>query len=204
MRRREFEVTDPQETNAVLDAASWGSLALITPQGTPLQVPLNFVRLGDQLYFHGTHDGEKMEVLALNGAASFLVVEPSAILPSPFFGSKTACTAAQLFRSVVVKGRARLVEATAEKAEALQALMAKLQPEGGHAPITADGPGYRASLKGVAVFAMSMETVTGKFKLGQNYGPEVAGRLMEQLERRRGPGDARTLEAMRRSRPSDK
>lgn len=203
MRRREFEVTDPQETNAVLDAAAWGSLALITPQGTPLQVPLNFVRLEDQLYFHGTHDGEKMEVLARNGAASFLVVEPYAILPSTFFGSKTACTAAQLFKSVVVKGRVRLVEDTAEKAKSLQALMTKLQPEGGHAPIAAGSPSYRASLQGVAVFAMSMESVTGKFKLGQNYGSDVASRLLEQLERRGGPGDRRTAEAMRQSRPAD-
>jgi len=47
-----------------------------------------------------------------------------------------------------------------------------------------------------------MDTVTGKFKLGQNLSPETAERVMEQLEQRDDPQDRRTVNAMERWRPS--
>lgn len=202
MRRKEFEVTDPQELNAVLDAVEWGTLALITAQNKPLQVPLNFARVDDKLYFHSSPAGEKVAVLRANGAASFLVVDAHALLPSHFFDSESACPATQFFKSVLVKGQARLVEDPVEKARALQALMTKLQPEGGYDPITAENPRYQAALKGLAVIALTMEQVTGKFKLGQNLNPEVAERIMEKLERRDDPQDRRTVTAMLRHRPA--
>jgi uncharacterized protein len=204
MRRKEFLVTDPRELWPVLDCIEWGTLALITPQGTPLQVPLNFVRLEDHLYFHGSPAGEKVATVRQNGAASFLVVDAHAMLPSHFFGPEDACPATQFFKSVLVKGRARLVEDSSEKARALQALMTKLQPEGGYDPITRENSRYQAALRGVAVIALSMDSVTGKFKLGQNLKPEVAARTMEKLEQRQDPEDSRTASAMRQYRPKAK
>jgi hypothetical protein len=202
MRRREFEVRDPKELNDVLDALEWGTLAMVTTQGTLVQVPLNFVRQEGHLYFHGAPAGEKVGVAKENPPASFLVVDPHALLPSTFFDPVNACPATQFFTSVLVKGRVRLVEETEEKARALQALMEKLQPQGGFDPITADNPRYQAALRGVAVLALSMETVTGKFKLGQNLSPETAERIMELLEQRDDPSDRRTVTAMERRRPS--
>jgi uncharacterized protein len=204
MRRREFEITDPQELATVLDAIEWGTLALVTPQGLPLQVPLNFVRLDGHLYFHGSPAGEKVATLRQNGAASFLVVDPHALLPSYFFDPDNACPATQFFKSVLVKGKARLVEDLGEKAKALQALMVKLQPEGKFEPIAVDNPRYQAALKGVAVIALSMDAVSGKFKLGQNLSTNLAGKVTELLEERQGPQDPRTIEAMKQYRPSGK
>jgi nitroimidazol reductase NimA-like FMN-containing flavoprotein (pyridoxamine 5'-phosphate oxidase superfamily) len=204
MRRREFEVTKPEELRAVVCAIDGGTLALTTPQGTPLQVPLNFVQLGDQLYFHGSPAGEKVATLKQNDRASFLVVDPHAFLPSTFFDPENACPATQFFKSVLVKGRVRLVADPQEKARALQALMAKLQPEGGYDPISSENPRYQAALRGVAVIALAMESVTGKFKLGQNLSPELADRIMEQLEQRQAPEDCRTANAMEQYRPPAK
>lgn len=201
MRRREFEVTDPEELNEVLDAIEWGSLVMVTAQGAPLQVPLNFVRLEGHLYFHGAPAGEKVGVAKQNPPASFLVVDPHALLPSTFFDPENACPATQFFTSVLVKGRVRLVEDPAEKARALQALMEKLQPQGGYDPIAADNPRYQAALRGVAVLALSMEAVTGKFKLGQNLSDAAAESVMAQLERRDDPQDRRTVTAMQQRRP---
>jgi len=204
MRRREFEVTDPEELRSVLGAIEWGTLALITPQGTPLQVPLNFVQLGGQLYFHGSPAGEKVATLKQNDRASFLVVDPHAFLPSSFFDPENACPATQFFKSVLVKGTVRLVEDPQEKARALQALMVKLQPEGGYDPISSENPRYQAALRGVAVIALAMDSVTGKFKLGQNLSPELADRIMEQLEQRQASADCRTANAMEQYRPPAK
>jgi nitroimidazol reductase NimA-like FMN-containing flavoprotein (pyridoxamine 5'-phosphate oxidase superfamily) len=204
MRRKEFEIKNPNALWPVLDAIEWGTLALVTPQGTPLQVPLNFVRLEDHLYFHGSPAGEKIETLRQNSAASFLVVDPHALLPSTFFDPENACPASQFFKSILVKGRVRLVEDMAEKARALQALMSKLQPEGGYEPITAASPRYQTALRGVAVIALSMDSVTGKFKLGQNLNPKLAERIMEKLEERSGHQDSRTANAMEQDRPTDR
>jgi nitroimidazol reductase NimA-like FMN-containing flavoprotein (pyridoxamine 5'-phosphate oxidase superfamily) len=204
MRRREFEVTDRQELGTVLGAIEWGTLALITPQGTPLQVPLNFVQLEGQLYFHGAPAGEKVATLKQNSAASFLVVDAHALLPSTFFDPENACPATQFFKSVLVKGKVRLVEDLGEKARALQALMTKLQPAGGYDPISAENPRYQAALRGVAVIALSMETVTGKWKLGQNLSQALANQIMDQLENRRGPEDRRTANAVEQYRPLGK
>lgn len=202
MRRREFEIDDPAELDDVLDSLDWGTLALVTPQGTPLQVPLNFVRLDGRLYFHGSPSGEKMSVLAQDAPGSFLVVDPHALLPSTFFGPDNACPASQFFKSVLVKGRMRVVADPAEKARALQAMMEKLQPAGGFEPIAPDNPRYRAALTTTAVYALSMDAVTGKFKLGQNLGPDTAERIMQQLEQRDDPQDRRTITAMQRFHPS--
>lgn len=204
MRRREFEVTDPNELNVVLGAIDWGTLALITPAGTPLQVPLNFVHLEGQLYFHGSPAGEKVATLKQNSAASFLVVDAHALLPSTFFDSENACPATQFFKSVLVKGQVRLVQDLGEKARALQALMAKLQPQGGYDPIASENPRYQAALRGVAVIAMSMTSVSGKWKLGQNLSPELANGIMEKLEQRMAPEDCRTANAIEQYRPSGK
>lgn len=204
MRRREFEVTRAEDLDDVFQSVEWGTLAMVTAEGGLVQVPLNFARLGEHLYFHGAPAGEKVTVAKQRPVASFLVVDPHALLPSTFFGPDNACPATQFFKSVLVKGRVRVVEEMEEKACALQALMEKLQPQGGYDPIAADNPRYTAALKGVAVLALSMETVTGKFKLGQNLSAEVAERIMTQLEQRDDPQDRRTVTAMVRWRSATK
>ena len=204
MRRREFEVTNSKELSVVLGAIEWGTLALITPEGTPLQVPLNFVQLEGHLYFHGSPAGDKIATLKQNSAASFLVVDAHALLPSTFFDPENACPATQFFKSVLVKGQVRLVEDLGEKARALQALMTKLQPQGGYDPISSDNPRYLVALRGVAVIAMSMDSVTGKWKLGQNLSSAQADGIMEQLEQRNSLNDCRTANAIEQYRPSSK
>ena len=76
-----------------------------------------------------------------------------------------ACPATHFCKSVEIRGRCDLVDDLAEKAEALQALMEKYQPEGGHDPIRASDPVYAKALAGVAVFRVS-GAWTAKVKFG--------------------------------------
>ncbi|HAZ08311.1 MAG TPA: flavin-nucleotide-binding protein [Elusimicrobia bacterium] len=198
MRRKEFEVFDECDLERVLDAADWGVLGLLGKTGRPLLVPLNFTRLGRSLYFHSAPAGEKIDALRRGKAATFVAVRPLALVPSYFFDEARACGATSFFESVVVKGRARLVGELEEKARALQALMVKLQPEGKHEPIRAGSPLYRAALRGVAVIALDIETMTGKFKVGQNMPAAKRARLRRRLLARGRPLDRETARAMRR------
>lgn len=199
MRRKDKEVKDDEALHAVLDGADWGTLGLVTPEGHPRLVPLNFVRHQGRIYFHGSPTGEKMELLKAGGEAVFLVVDAYAQIPSYAFDPVSACPASQFFKSVMVHGRIAQVEDPGRKAEVLEALMRKLQPEGGYATITADGPTYHG-LTNVAVLELTVDRMSGKFGLGQNLKPEHRASVVDLLERRGRPGDQRTLEAMARYR----
>ena len=193
MRRKEKKWTDDAGILELLDRAEWGTLGLVSPDGRPVMVPLNFVRIEDRLYFHGAHSGEKMDTLAHNGTASFLVVEALAQIPSYAADPERACPASQYFRSVLVYGEVAVLADPDRKARALDAVMAKLQPEGGYRPITAGDPMYREAVAGVAVLEMTMARVSGKSELGQRLDADRRARVVAILGQR---GDRRTLEAM--------
>jgi hypothetical protein len=197
MRRKEFEVSDPEECRRLLEEKSDGVLAFAGPDGWPRCVPINYVYANGAVYFHGSKQGEKMDGLALDARVEFVVYEAHAFIPSYFSDPYLACPATVYFKSVRVRGRMAQVEDSAEKAAALAALLARMQPEGGHAPIDAADPRYAPSLRGVAVLRLDPDTITGKFKFGQNLSEAKRERLIERLEERNGPLDAATVEQIR-------
>lgn len=196
MRREKLEITDINETKKVLDAAEWGVLGIHGSE-YPALVPLNFVSLDKVVYFHGALAGEKFNLAKENPLVSFVVVEAYSQLPSYFFDEKAACPATQLYKSVILRGKLRLVDCDREKAAALQALMEKLQPEGGHEPITAESSLYQNKLKGVAVIAMDLHSHSTKFKLGQDRNDEWRDSVEKQLGMRGCPIDHSTIIEMK-------
>ena len=70
------------------------------------------------------------------------------------------------------------------KARVLQALMEKYQPEGRHAPITANNPLYKKVVAGLLVAEIRLDRVASKVKLGQNRTPADRVRVLEHLWRR--------------------
>jgi len=181
----------------LLATASHGYMGIVSPDGWPAVVPLNFVYVDGRVYFHGANEGEKMAALADSPRVTFTVAEEFSIVPSYFRDPKLACPATQYYKSVMIRGRARVVTDVDEKARALQAMMEKLQPEGGHEPIEAASALYRKSLKTTAVVAIEIERMTGKFKFGQNLPASKREAVAEQLASRGCPVDHRTVEAMR-------
>ena len=195
----ETQVRDDAERaaiDAVLAEVGHGYLGITTPDGWPSVVPLNFVVAGGRLYFHGAAEGEKMESLARDPRASFTVVDAGSLVPSYLRHPRSACPATQYFRSVMIRGRARFVHDPEEKAFALQALMEKLQPEGGYEPIAADSALYRKALRNTAVTAIEIERMTGRFKFGQNLGAAKREAVVRGLRDRGEPVDRITVERM--------
>lgn len=196
VRRKDYATEDREAMLAFLDGASHGHLAFIRPDGSPGLVALNCVRVGETIYFHGATEGEKMASLAVEPRVTFMVSADFALVPSYFRDPQLACPATQYYRAVVVHGEARIVEQPAEKAAALQALMEKLQPEGGYRRIDAEDPLYRKSVATTGVVAIAMLDMTAKFKFGQNLPKRLRAEVAEQLEARGQPGDHETVAGM--------
>lgn len=190
----------PPEAGALLEEATFGFLGLAEDDdGYPVVLPVNFVCLGGDVVFHGSPDGGKMRALARDDRVTFTVAAAYSLIPSHFGGPSDACGASQYFVSVVIRGRARVVEDAVEKGAALNALMEKLQPEGGYRRISAEDPGYRASLDETAAVRIAVESMSARVKLGQGFSVERRERIISKLAERGRPADLKTIEAMRRA-----
>lgn len=202
MRREEFDVQSREEIDAFLTEASFGFLGVMGSDGWPHMKPLNYAYTGGAIYVHGSAKGEKMDDLARNRQVTFAVAKEYAIIPSTFSDSPVACPATAFFKSVHIKGLADVVTDPGEKASALTALMEKLQPEGGYAPIDPEDARYKQMLKAVAVVRISLEEITAKFKFGQNLSEARREIVINRLEERGRPDDAATAGLMRAYAPN--
>lgn len=198
MRKKAFKITDQALISAMLHEASFGVLALAgaTPDEPPYAVPVNFVYLNDAIYFHSSPKGKKMRMLGDNPAVSFSVVQNETIIPS-FFSSTEgmACPASAFFKSVIIDGRAFIVESRDEIARAFTAMMEKLQPEGGYTSFDSDA--YDKHFAALAVVRIDVKSLSAKFKFGQNLTAERFGMVIEHLEQRGCDIDLLTAAAMR-------
>ncbi|CAG5090680.1 Pyridoxamine 5 -phosphate oxidase-related FMN-binding protein [Thermobacillus xylanilyticus] len=201
MRRREFEMTDQREIEQFLEESSFGFLSAVRPDGRPSITPLNFVYADGAVYFHGSRAGDKMDAIRSNPHAAFAVAREYAIIPSYFTDPVMACPASAYFKSVLIAGRIEIVEDIAEKAMALEAMMKKLQPEGGYEPIRPDDPRYAPRLKSVAVLKLVPSSITAKFKFGQNLSDKARSAVTAGLLERGLPLDRETAGLMERYRP---
>jgi len=189
-----FEITDPTMIHTILDQAKYGTLA-VSDGVTPYAVPVNFVRIGEEIYFHGALSNHKMKALRANPQVSFSVVESYAVIASFFSSTEgSACPATHFFKSVSINGTASLVESREEKATMFTALMQKLQPEGGYKPFAEES--YDKVLKATAVVKITPESTRAKFKFGQHLDAQRFAMIVEHLEQRGTAKDMETVALM--------
>ena len=202
MRRKEFEEADLVEVESFLQEMTFGFLSTVDEQGFPVIKPLNFAYLDGVVYFHGSRKGEKISNIERNQKVCFAVAREFAVIPSHFTDKETACPATAFFKSVLIRGKINLVEDLDEKARALSVLMEKLQPEGGYQPIEKENELYTNMLKAVGVQKLEVESMSAKFKFGQNMKQEPIEQISSGLAHRNGPQDKETLAMMKKYCPA--
>ena len=180
MRRSEFEVKDEAAIEALLAECEYGTLSLVD-DGEPYGVPVNFVWFGGCICFHGSREGRKAEVIAKNPKAAFSAVKPYSLIPSHFSDTRAACPATQFFASVHMAGTVTIVEETSEKCGVLNAMMQKLQPEGGYETIDATNPIYTKMTAQTAVWKLTPSHKSLKVKAGQNLSDERKCEIIRKL-----------------------
>ncbi|MGH9675534.1 MAG: pyridoxamine 5'-phosphate oxidase family protein [Candidatus Acidiferrum sp.] len=99
---------------SILDEAFVCSIAFIA-DGMPIVVPTNYVRVGDKLFLHGSTAGRLMKTLA--SAAPFCL---SVTLLDGIVLAPSAMGHSVNYRSVVVMGKAEVVEGEAAKLAAMR------------------------------------------------------------------------------------
>lgn len=152
MRRKDREITDRAEQDAILDAADELRLGL-WDGAEPYIVPLNFVRIGDELFFHSACEGRKITILRERPQVCFEVEGAGRVEVG-----EDACDCTTRYESVIGWGKAVFVESNQEKAAALAALNRKFD--------AAEGPFPEAMLARVAVVRVGIERMTGKANRG--------------------------------------
>lgn len=148
MRRRDRQIPEKQAWE-ILDQCDYAVLAMTAEDGSPYCVPLNVVREGQSVYFHGAQAGRKAACLQKAPRVCLTCVETCEIVPERY---------TTRYASAVAFGRVTEVEEPEEKARALRFLCQRYTPEhlaGAEKEIT-------QSLRGTAVWKLTVEEITGK------------------------------------------
>lgn len=192
MRRAHSEITDQQQIIGILEQARVGRLATLGADGFPYITPVNYVFHQGKVYFHCAHKGEKMDNLLRDDKVCFEVDVPLAYLEVAFNGQNKACAVHELYKCVIIRGRAKVVDDPEIKVDALNALVASHEGNRSFDPITADDP----MLKACAAVEITPESMTCKADLIQNKSEEDRRKTAADLAGRGLPGDLEAVKAM--------
>jgi uncharacterized protein len=158
MRRKDRQVNDETWIREQLKHAPIGVLATVK-DGQPYLNPNLFVYDEAQhaIYMHSARSGRTHDNIEQDAQVCFSISEMGRLLPA-----SEALEMSVEFSSVVVFGRARIVEDAAEAARMLQMLLdkyfAQLKPGRDYRPIQAE------ELKRTAVYYVQIEAWSGKRK----------------------------------------
>lgn len=175
-------------------------LATTTARGHPVLRAFHGVVVDGAVCFHTAPRGDKLEGIGKPVVASAHRVVTR--VPSYFVDPERACPATTYFVAASLRGTLVALDDPARKARALQALMERFQPEGGHATITAEDPLYRKMVRFLMIGTIEADEFTVIEKLGQNRKPEQMSAIVTGLWRRGATGDLAAIETLLRAHPA--
>ncbi len=185
MRRSQCEVKEKDKVEDILGRCRIGRLATIGADGYPYVTPLNYVYWNGAVYFHCARKGEKLDNIAADARVCFEVDIPLAYKGTDCDPDSPACNVHQFYHSVIIRGRAEVIDDASEKVAALNALMAVHEGVAGFNRITAADPEVAAC----HVVAVRIERMTGKSDLAQKKNAADKERIRSYLEKRGLTGD---------------
>jgi nitroimidazol reductase NimA-like FMN-containing flavoprotein (pyridoxamine 5'-phosphate oxidase superfamily) len=148
MRRKDREITQ-DEAAKILMKGEYGILATIGDNEMPYAVPLSYAYADNCIYFHCATEGHKLDNIKANPKISFCVVGDTKVIPEKF---------GTAFESVIVFGKAEIIQDKAEKTKGLRALVEKYSPE-----FKVQGEAYiNSDFALTKVVKIEIEHITGK------------------------------------------
>lgn len=147
--RRKNQYLPEEECIEILENASNGIMAVSGDGDYPYAVPLNYVYDDGKLIFHCAKTGHKIDAIKKNDKVSFTVIGDDKVVPELY---------ATNFRSVIVFGRAKIVEDMDEKIRLTKLIAQKYRP-GFEAEMQRE---IDSELQALCVICIEIEHMTGK------------------------------------------
>jgi nitroimidazol reductase NimA-like FMN-containing flavoprotein (pyridoxamine 5'-phosphate oxidase superfamily) len=189
---KKYEIQSRKKIIDFLNSQPAGRIASIDKNGYPQVIPMNFVYHDGAIYMHSHPFGEKLDNIRRNPNVGFEVDQHICFLPSYYFHPTDASQADTLYISVVIKGKAEIVEDKDEKARALNALMEKYQKEGRYEALEAEMP----VVEEVAIIKVKPNDMRGKYKIGQHWARPYRLKMAKNIIEREGLEAARPILAI--------
>lgn len=160
MRHSQRECKDKDKIENFLKDKRVGTLSMIDKNGNPYAVPLNYVYYDNKIYIHGMGSGKKNEILSEKNDICFTIFEE--------FGTVTdnvPCKCDTSYFSVIIFGKAVLVEDLEEKTKVLMEILNKFMPEFFKSPMSQNFVDkYRSGHdnKAVAIYSIDLDKLSAK------------------------------------------
>ncbi len=148
--RRKNQILSQQESIAILQNGTTGTLAVLGDDDYPYAVPINYFYEDNKIYFHGAKAGHKIDAIKKHNKVSFSVIAQDDII------SEKLTT---YFKSVVAFGTARIMEDDAEKRSVMEKLTAKFASD---QPEQKRSEAITTQFPALGMIEMTIEHMTGK------------------------------------------
>lgn len=148
MRRFKQQLPE-EEAIRILQSTTSGVLCLCGADGMPYGVPLSHVYDCGKLYFHSAPVGQKIDLIIQNDKVCFTVIAADEIHPERF---------TTYYRSVIARGKIRIVDDTEGKLHILELLGRRCNPDDSEALAKEIKTGFSRCL----TLEMCIESLTGK------------------------------------------
>ena len=109
--RRKNQMLSQEESIAVLQKETSGTLAVLGDNGYPYAVPLSYVYYDNKIYFHGAKVGHKIDAIQKHNKVSFCVIDQDDVISEEF---------TTYFKSVIAFGTARIIEDDTDQRSAME------------------------------------------------------------------------------------
>ncbi len=148
--RRMDRVMEEKDAIELLRKGEWGVLSTADSKGQPYGVPMNYALENGYIYLHcAAAGGHRLEAISKKAKVCFTVVGNTEVLPEKF---------STRYESVIVFGKAALVETDEEKMAALMAFLRKYS-----ADFMDEGVAYiHRDMSKTAIIRVTLDQVTGK------------------------------------------
>ena len=143
-----------EKIDKLLSSTSTGSLATLNNDGSPYVIPVHFLYHNDAIYIHGLPKGQKIDNIRADSRVSMTVYEMDSLLLDP---SEKPCDTNTKYESVIVSGKAILVDDREHKKGVLAGIVKKYTPHLTQKELPDN------MVKGTAVIKIEMQNVTGKY-----------------------------------------
>lgn len=118
--RRQDRLLREENAYRLLKEGEYGVLSMVTPEGMPYGVPVNYVWDGkDAIYIHCAPEGRKLRCLLETAEASFCIVGRTHVIPNKFTTN---------YESIVLTCRTEIGLPEEERMDALRGIIDKYAP----------------------------------------------------------------------------